>query len=440
MRAMERTARCLSSLAVVLVCSVDAGARANDSAFGGHGSDLAPITESRIRMASERIELELVPDRAAGESGGGLAWRVQATYHFVNPTSERVALQMGFPEVRCDPDEGDCVGRGGEFRNMRTTVRGQLVQHRFGEVTRRPEWPDLGRVFLYDVELAPNEEIEIVHRYVHDRTFVGAGIDEELYYLTRTGASWNGPIGDAEFIVHVPYVPRAIAAHRDYPIERRLIREDGVPRGVSLHAHVRELVPTHDFVVVLAGRDGIGPPQFTDIDCPMIEDVADAAPEDVGLELANVSAEALRTCAAALSTQYGADPGPELAGVLERARTSPDTTDMLLDGLAVVAPHPLPDYTPEWLPAPERSYVERLEAEAARRSVDDPAPSEVPVEGTGAGLATGSGLTGSSPGAQPTARTGGCGGCSASTTGSASSAIGALALVLLLVRRARARR
>src|SRR5688572_18484688 len=90
-----------------LVLAVAQPASANDTAFGGYGTDLAPMAERRIRMAAERIELELVPDRAAGEGGRGLAWRVIATYQFENPTAERIALQMGFPEARCDDQEGD---------------------------------------------------------------------------------------------------------------------------------------------------------------------------------------------------------------------------------------------------------------------------------------------------------------------------------------------
>jgi MYXO-CTERM domain-containing protein len=365
-----------------------------------------------------------------------MAWRIQATYRFVNPTSERVALQMGFPEVRCDAGEGDCVGRGGEFRNMRTTVRGDVIRHRFGEVTRHPEWPELGRVFLYDVEFAPNETVEIVHRYVHDRTFVAAGFVEELHYLTRTGASWNGPIGEAEFIVRVPYVPRGVVAHRDYPLERRLIRDSGVPRGVSLRALVRDLRPTNDFTVLFAGIDGFGPPQLTAANCPMIEDVVEAMPEEVTLELARVPTDALQICAAALETQYGADVGPELTAVLDRARTSSDVLDMFMEGVVVVPPHSLPDYTPEWLPPPERAYVERLKAEAARRPPEPVAPAEATPEPT---ASTEPPPVVAPPTAPPAASSRGCGGCTVVPAGHSGLETGLLSVALFFGFRRRRR-
>ena len=64
---------------------------ANDSTFGGAGGTLAPLKETRIRMASEHITLEA---RASD------IWTVQAEYVFENLTSESVTVQMGF-ELGC---------------------------------------------------------------------------------------------------------------------------------------------------------------------------------------------------------------------------------------------------------------------------------------------------------------------------------------------------
>lgn len=47
---------------------------ANDATFGGRGSDLLPLQETRVRMASEDILLDLDPLQDG--------WRVTATYQF----------------------------------------------------------------------------------------------------------------------------------------------------------------------------------------------------------------------------------------------------------------------------------------------------------------------------------------------------------------------
>ena len=63
---------------------------ANDATFGGAGGALAPLKETRIRMASEDILLEAMDNEY---------WSVTASYVFENTTSKTVVVQLGFPNL-----------------------------------------------------------------------------------------------------------------------------------------------------------------------------------------------------------------------------------------------------------------------------------------------------------------------------------------------------
>ena len=125
---------------------------------------------------------------------------VVAQYTFYNPTQAEVALQLGFPEYRCETNDKDerefCIGDSKfRFENMQTRVRGTAVRQRLGHVRKGHEWaPLLGRVWLLNDALAPGERVPIEHRYR-----VPAGYDstggQSADYVTRTGALWAQPMG-----------------------------------------------------------------------------------------------------------------------------------------------------------------------------------------------------------------------------------------------------
>jgi hypothetical protein len=395
--------------------SVPVPAAANDSTFGGRGSDLTPLTETRVRMVSERIELVMSEDSNPGPGvehypWRALAWRVRATYRFHNQSDEEVALQIGFPETPCTEEMGDCNGMTGEFRRMRTTVRGEPVEHRIGRVAGRVLLPraeswergQLGRVFLYDVTFQPDEELEVVHRYVHDRSPNVMG--ESLTYLTRTGANWSGPIGEARFVVRVPYVPREVLAHPDYPGERFLVRRDGRPVGIELRFRVTDFVPRHDFDVQLAGDAGhtvgVAPPFLDGIDCPTGD-----APNPTGLPAATV-----RVCAAVVEAAYGGPLTDETRAALSRSGLLQDYGE---GAYVRVLPHPHADYDPSWMAEGDRRYVAALRGEPVEE-LDPTPPSPEPAPSTEPEPAAESPEPSTSPSpAAPPSTSSGCGACSA---------------------------
>lgn len=217
----------------------------NDFEAEGLASGLAPVTASRIRMVTERVVL----------TQGAEDWQADATYVFHNPTAEAITTTFAFPEgcPRSEVDDGGTYSDP-QFRDLTTRVRGQPVQTRL--VEQQP-WPGvglcIGRVHAFDLTLAPQERVEVRHRY---RFSTGTGIGlVEVQYITRTGALWNGPIGSAEFIV----APRTTALGWSWPdglrfvgFEERVGKEDD-PGRILYRFAATDWAPKQDFVIDLHG-------------------------------------------------------------------------------------------------------------------------------------------------------------------------------------------
>lgn len=273
-------------------------ARANDGAFGGKGAALLPIKQTVVRMRSE--EIEIVQREEVARRGKALrysrAFFVTARYRFENPSKSSVTLQLGFPETHCEPGL-ECSSRvKGAFQNLRTLVRGVAVKHRIGRVSKSHRWaPRLGRVYLYDVRFAPGEKVEILHTYRFDRSPDVEG--ETVYYVTRTGALWNGPIGRARFTIRLPYRPY----HLGFPKEFRLARyhERHYPKRneTEIVFEMRNWQPKGDLQLHL-GND-----QKTVANCPAVTSFISAMEQNkksnesyVARELAKVKTDELRLC------------------------------------------------------------------------------------------------------------------------------------------------
>jgi len=273
-------------------------AAANDFEARGLAAGLAPVEPSRIRMVAERVVL----------TQGAKDWDADATYAFHNPTAEPIATAFAFPEG-CPFAVKDHNVTGlyhdPQFRDLTTLVRGRPVPTRL--VEQQP-WPGLGlcigRVHAFDIRLAPDERVEVRHRY---RFSSGTGIGfEQVQYITRTGALWNGPIGFAEFIVS----PRAAAHGLSWPeglgftgFEERLGGVDA-PGRIAYRFAATDWTPTRDFVLdlhgwplatTLAGEKGIKLPCPDAAGVTSPDDAAGPDPE-AGALLAPLSDADLQLC------------------------------------------------------------------------------------------------------------------------------------------------
>ena len=341
-------------------------ARANDSSFGGNGADLVPLKETRIRMLSEDILLELVPDPLLREGAKTLAWRITARYQFHNPTRNAVALQMGFPESRCSEGEG-CNGRGGEFRGLVTTVEGKQISQRVGKVAPKDEWGNmLSRVFLYDVAFRPDQKVDVEHRYVYDRSLHVTG--EYLSYLTRTGKLWNGPIGRASFVVRMPLRPWFVVAPKTYRLAS--YRETRVPGDATPMTELRfemvDFTPEEDLNLYFANVWVSGLLVFGLADrCPVLHD------GEIRGDFDATDAETLERCAALPLALHGAPLEEKLSAFFYGPRELSEEERLYAASgegaaLQVIRLQPNPEYRAEFLSTGERQYVARAKEALAK--------------------------------------------------------------------------
>lgn len=358
---------CLAVVSLAMIVECPRAAHADDGVFGGIGTALMPVQETRVRMASEDIVLE--------QRGRARLWHVTAHYVFENPTDAEVALHMGFPEARCrDVGADNCLG-GGEFRELSTTVRGVAVTTHVGRVSRTARMGDvLGRVHLFDVTFAPRERVEILHTYNYHPS--SSGSDVQVQFVTRTGAGWNGPIGSARFTVRTPYKPWAFSYAREFQLVSHTERavegsgpvheivfenHDWTPRG-DLQA---TLVTTSAvFIAVNTSARWVGSELGLGPDCPTFPPSGAATVEDEVLSAED--AAALRLCRDAIYALHGRTFGrPALDRrfypIARRLRvtTQPGYT-------TVLTVEPNPSYTDALLTSEERRYVALIDRMLAR--------------------------------------------------------------------------
>ena len=350
----ERMDAVLLPTLAALLASASPVVMANDATFGGRGTDLLPLVETRVRMVSEDILLELIPVQDA--------WQVTARYQFQNPTQQVVSLQLGFPEEAC-PDDRDCTPQAGQFRDMVTTVRGAEVTHREGKVKAEDGWGgQLGQVYLYDLTFQPGETVEVVHSYRYDRS---SGIDWwGTRYLTRTGNLWNGPIDSATFTVRMPQPVRYVIYPREFQLKRyaESPRPDGQGSVTELVFYAAPYAPQVDFSVTFPGPSLVAStPEGL---CPGID--GETAPDELDPPLSAWSGPLLRACRNQI---YGLHGYPFKDPELRRQHYTPEPLPDWADkAVFTIADRPEnPGFAPTWLSPGERALIDAIVAEEQRR-------------------------------------------------------------------------
>lgn len=349
---------------VVLLAGLSGLVRANDFEAYGIGATLAPVAASRIRLLTERVTLtELADD-----------WQAEAVYVFHNPTGEAITTVFAFPEG-CGPqgDDGD-DGRyqNPEFRDLKTWVRGAPTPTRL--LTAVP-WTGidlcLGRVHAFDIVFAADERIEVRHRY---RFSTAAGIGfQEVNYLTRTGALWDGPIGAVEFIVAPRTVPTAISWPEGLDLVgfEEQLGEGG--RQIAYRLAAKDWRPRLDFQANLFARPDLGGFMAVNgvtLPCPDPSAVVERTAEENN-PITALSDGALALCRNLPYARHGYPfRRAELRDAFYRNIPVPggQDGDTFGKGAGLRIGTPNPFYSDALLDADDRAYLAAIAAEQARRA------------------------------------------------------------------------
>jgi hypothetical protein len=357
MSLMRRT-----TLALVLLAAFAQPTLANDFAYGGDGSNLMPLEKTPVRMVSETITIE----HASLQHPNAQGWQVRAAYIFENPTAEPLTLKVGFPEFRCDENEGDCAVEGNTFVELTTWVGGREVEMGEGKVSKRHEWSaDLDRVHTFEVSFQPRQTQKVIHTY----RFAGSSSvwAEHPSYVTRTGALWNGPIGRATFIFRTPTRPYGLTFPKEFQLARYVERLEGEQRKryvTELVFEQREWVPRGDLELELHHR-GL---QLLGLRCPImdmiVEDSEGLTSPDYYLwnELRELSSEELRQCR---NLPYAAHGYPFQDPALSELFYGTQENN----GIMSFFSRENPEFTPAMLTGDEWIYIRTMKrVEAAREA------------------------------------------------------------------------
>ena len=268
---------------------------ANDSVFIRLSSDVAPVEETRLIMASEEIvitERSLKKERKPWDE---TYWSIAATYTFANPTDEPVEVTLGFPEGQCNDscgDECDDDERCSQenlhytFRDMTTQVDGKRVTMRLAEIAPQSEWSsEFGTVHLFDVTVPAKGSVEVTHRYEMDQSRGSQG-EDYFYYVTRTGALWNGPIGKASFTLELLNRPWGFSFPPGYELTEYATNKAGDKTVVRFE--MTDWTPRHDLLFMRGAMN------LVTLGCPTEEFLLGSFINLWRLE--ELSEEQLRTC------------------------------------------------------------------------------------------------------------------------------------------------
>lgn len=169
------------------------------------GSNLNPGVEStQVRMVAETVTLIVSEDPA--DERGAVA-RTEAVFTMRNLGTSAETMLARFP-LSFFNGNSDGFGDFPEIESIAVKVNGKTVP------TRREVQPFLDSQSsfqergdipwaVFEVTFPPNEDVII--EVVYDVEGFGYYPYEVFKYVLETGAGWNGTIGSADIILHLPY-------------------------------------------------------------------------------------------------------------------------------------------------------------------------------------------------------------------------------------------
>ena len=200
-----------SSITALLVCllalALGAPARADIAPpEQPPGSNIAPEGGTQVQMAAEQVLLvvgDRVPLLSQGIDLQGVSAHITATFQMVNTGAQAEQLSVRFPLAN-PSGAGDGFFNYPQVSNLKVTVDGSEREWTTTE-TANPlggQNPPLPWA-TFDVSFPPGQPVVISVRY--DTVSTGFPPEARFNYVLETGAGWQGPIGQGDILLRLPY-------------------------------------------------------------------------------------------------------------------------------------------------------------------------------------------------------------------------------------------
>lgn len=151
------------------------------------GTQLQALSKTTVKMLKEDLLIELT----------GNMLKVRATFLFKN-NGPRTSLPVGFP---CEPTDDEVAGM-----NCKSALKVAVKDRRTIPPLKTVE--NYGTCWVWNMEFQADEEVRLDLDYsapiVNDRYSIPLGGIYFVYYPLRTGANWDGPIGELAIHVRMP--------------------------------------------------------------------------------------------------------------------------------------------------------------------------------------------------------------------------------------------
>jgi hypothetical protein len=189
----------LPSFLLFLACTISSTmVSANDAAFSGLPGTptIFKGEHKQIRMESEKVVL------TAQKAG----FATNATFIFVNDSSQRVSVPMGFPELNYGDgwEEEDSKRRPSGFKRFATYVNGKKVAAKRVVLPPKDQLPSMADTWwLKTVDFAPRERKTIrVETFSEYGGSVIWGFQNALAY-NFTGKNWKGLVSRSDLEIKI---------------------------------------------------------------------------------------------------------------------------------------------------------------------------------------------------------------------------------------------
>lgn len=210
------------------------------------GTNLIPGNETtQVRMAAETVTLTISKDPSYPQQSIA---RTEAVFTMRNLGMAEEKMQVRFP-LSFFNGNSDGFGNFPEIGSIAVKVNGQNVP------TRRENQPfvDTENGYkeraeipwaLFDVSFPPNQDVTL--EVVYTVNGYGYYPYDTFKYILETGAGWNGTIGSADIIVHMPYEVSDQNIWMSGESGYGVTTPGGVLSGNELRWHFADLEPTSE--------------------------------------------------------------------------------------------------------------------------------------------------------------------------------------------------